>query len=566
MARQSVLGGKRFQAIENRVVPTQTTRYNRGDCNGRCDGLEKDKGKVGTIEALQFIGTGIHAACYRARFVVSDPAQVGDLTLRLVYRGGVQALVNGKEVGRGHLSAGALAADTPGADYPVEAYQEGAQRDRILGPLRVPANLPVKGTNVLAIEIRASLLPPIVLKRELSRSWNALHDRESNWRHGFLARLELQASASVASGLRRPAGLQVWVPDIHHRVASTEFLPPGEPPGAVRTVGARNGTYAAQVADGSLAFDYTVLDRYLDLAVREMGTPRLINFAVMHGNTGAGAAAIPAEVNVWGKGAARAIPLNVSLLGGNKAEAERAWTAFALSLHDHTKTTGLDKAMHFGYPHDREEDPDLRVLLARVTPEVRWTAGPHQAGWQGFATPQYDVVGTVRYFGSHQYAAFRPDMGWKAPAAHLTIPRIDSSVQSLHTASHPFGYRALVNHSLALGRAGFCRVGADEWAAIHYDGMRIPTWIVGMPVLFTLWPGPDGAESSARFEVLLEGIQEGEARIFLEQALDRRLVTGELQQRVEKTLLNHYQETCFFQNKLCIFELVPFNRFSRSLK
>jgi hypothetical protein len=734
------------------------------------------------IDALQFIGTGIHAACYRARFVVSDPsaalragpAAAGDMTLRLVYRGGVRAMVNGKEVGRGHLPTGALAPDTPGTDYPAEAYQEGAERDRRLGPLQVPAALLVKGTNVLAIEVRASNLNPIVLKRQQSRSWNALHDREGNWRHGFLARFELRAGASAVSGLRRPAGLQVWVPDIHHRVISTEFLPPGEPPGAVRVVGTRSGAYAAQVAvgtdkdlvgievavgelkqvdgpgqlpgaavkvfgmvplpadefnyelgdergldakfpsqatlaqfqkmqnpaqpyvfdqisprmpttvpggtcrpfwislrippdaapgkyrgavsvkaagagpislpmevevfgwrlpepgqfqtfvgceenpygvakqygvplwsdehfklletslrhlgrigsdwlnvpilrctefgnkedsmvrwvrkaDGSLAFDYTVLDRYLDLAVREMGPPRVINFAVMHGNTGAGIAATPAEVNVWGERTARAVPLNVNLLGGNKAEAEKAWTAFALSLRDHMKKKGLDRAMHFGYPHDREDDPDLRVLLARVTPEVRWTAGPHQAGWQGFATSQYDVVGTVRYFGSNQHAAFRPDMGWKALVAHLTIPRIDSSVQSLHTASHPFAFRTLVNHSLALGRAGFCRVGADEWAAIHYEGMRVPTWIVGMPVLFTLWPGQDGAESSARFEVLLEGIQEGEARIFLEQALDRRLVTGELLERAQRTLFDHYQATCFFQNKLCIFELEKYH-------
>jgi hypothetical protein len=205
------------------------------------------------IEALQFIGTGIHAACYRARFVVSDPAAASDMTLRIVYRGGVRAMINGKEVGRGHLPAGELAADTPGDDYPAEAYQEGAERDRILGPLQVPAGLLVKGTNVLAIEIRAGNLNPIVLRRQQSRSWNALHDREGNWRHGFLAKFELRAGASAVSALRRPAGLQVWVPDIHHRVVSTEFLPSANPlgRGIVQIVGARNGTYAAQVAVGT---------------------------------------------------------------------------------------------------------------------------------------------------------------------------------------------------------------------------------------------------------------------------------------------------------------------------
>ena len=125
-------------------------------------------------------------------------------------------------------------------------------------------------------------------------------------------------------------------------------------------------------------------------------------------------------------------------------------------------------------------------------------------------------------------------------------------MQSLITASHPFAFRTLVNHSLALGRAGFTRVGADEWASSHYAGMRIPTWIVGMPVLFTLWPGP---ESSARHEALIEGIQEGEARIFIEKALDSGRLPGDVARRVTDVLQSHYLETTFFQNKLCIHEL-----------
>ena len=35
--------------------------------------------------------------------------------------------------------------------------------------------------------------------------------------------------------------------------------------------------------DGSIAFDYTVLDRYLDLAVKHCGPPRVVHFVVMHG-------------------------------------------------------------------------------------------------------------------------------------------------------------------------------------------------------------------------------------------------------------------------------------------
>jgi hypothetical protein len=726
------------------------------------------------VETLQFIGTGIHSAYYRARFWVEDPAQAGDLTLRLVYRGGVRALVNGQEIGRGHLPPDPLAPETAAEDYPAAADQDPSLRDRALGPLKVPAALLVKGTNVLAIEIRASNLHPRQLARTPSNSWNALHDREQIWRHGFLAKVELRASApAVASALRRPAGLQVWTPDIHQRLAATDFLPPGEPPGTVRFVGAQNGTCGGQLGvgtdkdvtglrvvvsdltredgkvrlpaaaitvhgmrpfpaeefgqklgderglgatfpsrtvlaqwqrvqdsrrpyvfdqigpappttvpagtcqplwlslrisadatpgayrgsvtvtvddrapqtlpvevevlnwrlpdparfqvfvgceenpygvakqygvrlwsdehfrlleasfrhlarigttwlnvpviratefgnkddsmirwirrpDGVLTFDYAALDRYLDVATRYLGKPRVINFVVMHGAAGGLTPPRFPEVTVLDQKTGRTLAVNASLIGALRAENEKAWITFAQSLRDHLKAKGLDESMCFGLPLDGEEEPPLRELLTRVLPTTNWACAPHQIPAQGLTDPHYKFVGSVRYVYGN-WPGLRPDQGWKAPVAHLTIPRIDSSVQSLYTASHPFGFRMLVNHSLALGRAGFFRVGADEWAAVHFDGMRVPTWIVGMPVLFLLWPGPDGAESSARFEVLLEAIQEGEARIFLEQALDRGNLPADLRARVQQALSEHYLETTFFQNKLCITEFEKYH-------
>jgi hypothetical protein len=132
-------------------------------------------------------------------------------------------------------------------------------------------------------------------------------------------------------------------------------------------------------------------------------------------------------------------------------------------------------------------------------------------------------------------------------------------VLSLCTASRPFAFRVFTSHALGLGRVGISRVGCDAWAEAHYDGMRIPIWIVGMPVLFTLWPGADGAETSARQEALLEGIQEGEARIAVERALDAGRASGAAARRLRAGLDAHFRETGFFQNKLCIFELEKYH-------
>jgi hypothetical protein len=151
------------------------------------------------VEALQFLGAGIQSSCYRARFTVADPAKSGDLTFQAVYRGGMRVLVNGQEVARGHLPKGDLPPEAPGEDYTEEAYSAPNLRDRAIGPVTVPTRMLRSGVNVLAIEVRSSLLHPTVLKTPLDRSWNALHDREGLWRHGFLDTFRLVCPAGAGS-------------------------------------------------------------------------------------------------------------------------------------------------------------------------------------------------------------------------------------------------------------------------------------------------------------------------------------------------------------------------------
>ena len=59
--------------------------------------------------------------CMRGCFTVSDPAQVDDLSLTLVYQGGVIVYLNGKEVARRHLAAAGPGQAPVGEAYPAEA-------------------------------------------------------------------------------------------------------------------------------------------------------------------------------------------------------------------------------------------------------------------------------------------------------------------------------------------------------------------------------------------------------------------------------------------------------------
>jgi len=492
---------------------------------------EKTEGNMAKIHvgALQFIGTGMLAAYYRTRFVVTDPA-AADLSLRVVYRGGVRVFLNGKEIARGHLPRGKLAPDTPGEDYPLDAYQQEKLRDRALGSVAVPQALLRKGANVLAVEVRASDLHPILLAKPQSRSWNALHDRERIWRHGHFSKIELRGSGGVESAAKRPAGVQVWAEDIHRRVESTDFRPPGEGAGVARVVGAKNGAYSAQI----------VLGTDKDLGGLEV-TPSALKLA-----GGAG------EISPDAIRVSFAVPIPAAELSDKLGDERGLGGAFP-------SANELADLAAMGKP-----GPHVFDQLASAAPR-RIPAGTARPVWLSVKIPADAKAGV--YKGSVTVAA----QGLEAVRVPVEAEVIDwrlpdpkdfrtfvACEENPYAVAKQYGVPLWSKEHWRLLEASFRelgRVGADEWAAAHYQGMQVPVWIVGMPVLFTLWPGRDGAESSARHEALLEGIQEGEARIAIEQALDRGRLSADVARRGRAALDEHFRQTSFFQNKLCIFEL-----------
>ncbi len=706
----------------------------------------------------------LQQAFYRARFIVADPAQAGDLALSISYVGGVRAWINGQEIARGHLPAGALSADAPGEDYPLAAYKPEGEtlRQRNLGPVPISAKLLVRGINVLSIETRASQFHPVVLTNPRQENWGG---PTRPWPHGRLIGFALSSgTAHIPSALVRPGGTAVWAADLHQRVQSSDFLPPGELPGSIRMIGARNGTCAGQIvigtdkvlaglritagelrqtngtgvvpataisishlaaypleewtiarlgderglgatfpeskalsafaavdparvsifdrlsnevpknisantsrpvwislripadaapgtyrgeisvtadampaasipveveivnwslpspkdfqtfvgceqnpygvarhygvapwsdahfklietsfqqlgrvgnkwlnvpvvintefgnkadslipwirkAGGRWGFDYNLLDRYLDQAIKHCGPPRAVQFVIMQGMKSQVNPPAAAQVKVIDETTGKEEIMDAP------SSQRQAWQAFAASLYEHMKSRGLERSMYWGAPLEQEADPELKNLLAACTPAVHWTAGPHEMMFNGTYAKNdkfYQLITTIRYWPGG-WPGFRGDQGWKSKTTHLLNPRVGGTVFALHTTSLPFAYRVLPQRAVSLGRNGFARVGADEWDAVHYDGMSVPKWLTGMPVLFMLWPGPAGAQPSTRFECLLEGIQETEARIFLEQSLDRGQLDEATAGRIRQVLAENSEETTFFQGNSIVY-------------
>jgi len=311
--------------------------------------------------------------------------------------------------------------------------------------------------------------------------------------------------------------------------------------------------------DGSLAFDYANMDRYLDLIVKNCGTPRVIGFPVMHGYQGA------VEVKVQDETSGREERLN---LGPNASGREKNWQPFACSLYAHMVARGLNQAMFWGFGWDQDGDGKLKDLMRQLVPEVLWMCGTHDAhiaitgglpdpdlavfyrqtfaaaAWTGPSTPPpepfYKVVENIQSF----LIGAESQKGWK-PRSQLLLstPRVDSGAIVVNGTAMPWAFRIFPERAIFTGYRGTGRMGGDYWARSYYDGCKNGGGGPGFSIMKTLWPGPEGAEPSARFEAMIEGLEELEARIFVEQALDRGILPADMSRRVVEQMGRHYKGT-----------------------
>ena len=311
--------------------------------------------------------------------------------------------------------------------------------------------------------------------------------------------------------------------------------------------------------DAALAFDYATLDRYLDLIVKNCGTPRVISFVVMHGFQAG------VEVKILDEASGKEERLK---LGPDVPGREKYWQPFACSLYSHMLAKGLEQALFWGYPWDMDGDPKLKPMLRQFAPEVFWICGTHDANvavsggmpdlsspfyvgspfgaraWEGKADPSagdfYKIVENIQSF----LIGGESQKGWKPRGQTLLCtPRTDCGAIVVNGSSTPWTFRIFPERAIFTGYQGTGRMGGDYWARSYHDGCKHSGGAPGFSIMKSLWPGPDGAESSARFEAMIEGLQELEARIFVEQTLDRGILSAEKAQAITEQLGRHFKGT-----------------------
>jgi len=139
----------------------------------------------------------------------------------------------------------------------------------------------------------------------------------------------------------------------------------------------------------------------------------------------------------------------------------------------------------------------------------------------------------------------KPGYGWNNPFLVTCFPRPEAPPSTgplLDSGGVPLVRHRILSEGLqAAGLHGFGRVGADFWPVLKDAQGRLKANLAGRfpessrasiginqsgPPL--LAPGPDGAASTVRFEMIREGVQECEARICIERALLESRTAGKL--------------------------------------
>jgi hypothetical protein len=292
-------------------------------------------------------------------------------------------------------------------------------------------------------------------------------------------------------------------------------------------------------ADGTYKYDFSVMDRYLDLAEKHMGKPRIVMVVVWDIFLGAISVQYPGKdrtadddvpVSMLDEATGK---VTVGTVGKYDEKGKAQWKALTSEMMEHMKKRGLDKSVILGFAYDVCPSEEKANFWLDVLPGVAWGRYGH------FAYPNFGHKAPVKIdFFAYCGCAVgcwgtEPMYGWKQPAKVTAFVRLGTGRGDDRdpSISIPWNLVRLFGELNIQGQQrGFGRIGLDYWpVAKNAKGEKMVTiegrylqsgWKqIDMMLLGLVPPGPDGAMASGKLEMMREGLQETEARIFLESVL-----------------------------------------------
>ena len=275
--------------------------------------------------------------------------------------------------------------------------------------------------------------------------------------------------------------------------------------------------------------EFAALKRYVDLYARHCGAPKVICLKLWKPQYGSKALfrgaqvkdlepvvvteldpktgkMSPMEAPMFGRAGSDAF-WKRAIDGVRAVVAERGWDAGALMLGEGFDSRPLKETVDF---------------FNRVAPGMRWVVFSH---WERDPRPQDGrlIVSDGMEVGCREQASGAPvaelHRDWPdVPACRYVSA--GSHRMEVVTWSSPTSWRNVPNMT-----GSICRLPLDFWPLPQAGGRSLlnsricGAWLYRTNPLEVIAPGPEGPVPSVRFQMLREGVQETEARIFIAKSL-----------------------------------------------
>jgi len=288
---------------------------------------------------------------------------------------------------------------------------------------------------------------------------------------------------------------------------------------------------------GGYDHDFSVFDRYLDTVIENMGPPKLVALYLWDYHLAKRKKVPVTSLDpATGKTGTIELPLPDTPAGAE------LWRPVAEHIMKRLAEHGLADAAMLGPIADTAPPKAVADQLMRLFGNVKWMRHGHslRRNIHGYPIGYQAVVWSPKWPGDPLGKSM---LGWN---------RADMVVQFMRSGeATPITIPRLLGEMNIIGRQrGFGRIGADFWpVVVNIDkrGRKTAKSIIGRfpdstwrnlewMTRFMFAPGPDGAVSTARYEMMCEGIQECEARIHIEKALAEGKLPADLAKRCRQAL------------------------------
>jgi hypothetical protein len=323
-------------------------------------------------------------------------------------------------------------------------------------------------------------------------------------------------------------------------------------------------------ADGTYTYDFKQFDRYIETAMKYHSTERIKlvsinvwgyeNALSKKGSAGPGSKVT--VINGTGK------KTNIKLPEYGTPECEAMWKPLLTGVHERLKKYKIEKKMMYGLGGDRMPSPKQAAMFNRILPGTPWFRESHFAA-TSVRTDLKDKTKTVPVgMTSMVWGEGIPSpaekrlYGWKYNPNNIRM----NFKRNLKGFKHPWDFRMWMECTIAGGRNGNSRVGADYYnfgirvkdiwnketlAKASYDQKRPPGCLfnifpdsnvaqtsLGQSTTDLLGPAQDGPVTTIRFENARMGCQEAEARVAIEKAILSKKLPPALAERCQTFLDN----------------------------